>query len=34
VSADETLRIQAVLDIHAGHLRFSLLDMEEEGGKA
>jgi len=33
VSADETLRIQAVLDIHAGHLLFSLLDMEE-GGKA
>jgi hypothetical protein len=33
VSADETLRIQAVLDIHAGHLRFNLLDMEE-GGKA
>jgi hypothetical protein len=32
-SADETLRIQAVLDIHAGHLLFSLLDMEE-GGKA
>ncbi|WP_420208947.1 DUF4469 domain-containing protein [Candidatus Electronema sp. JC] len=33
VSADKTLRIQAVLDIHAGHLLFSLLDMEE-GGKA
>ncbi|WP_417914738.1 hypothetical protein [Candidatus Electronema sp. JM] len=32
-SADEMLRIQAVLDIHAGHLLFSLLDMEE-GGKA
>lgn len=32
VSADETLRIQAVLDIHAGHLLFSLLDMTE-GGK-
>lgn len=33
VSANETLRIQAILDIHAGHLRFNLLDMEE-GGKA
>jgi len=33
VSADETLRIQAVLDIHAGHLLFSLLDMTE-GGRA
>lgn len=31
VSADETLRIQAVLDIHAGHLLFSLLDMTEGG---
>jgi hypothetical protein len=31
VSADETLRIQAVLDIHAGHLLFSLLDMTEDG---
>jgi hypothetical protein len=31
VSADETLRIQAVLDIHAGHLLFSLLDMSEDG---
>jgi hypothetical protein len=33
VSADEMLRIQAILDVHAGHLRFNLLDMEE-GGKA
>lgn len=32
-SADEILRIQAVLDIHSGHLLFSLLDMDE-GGKA
>jgi hypothetical protein len=31
VSADETLRIQAVLDIHAGHLLFNLLDMAEDG---
>ena len=31
VTADETLRIQAVLDIHAGHLLFSLLDMTEGG---
>lgn len=31
VSANETLRIQAVLDIHAGHLLFNLLDMEEDG---
>jgi hypothetical protein len=29
--ADEMLRIQAVLDIHEGHLLFSLLDMTEEG---
>ena len=33
VSGDETLRIQAILDIHAGQLRFNLLDMTE-GGKA
>ena len=32
VSANETLRIQAILDIHSGHLRFNLLDMKE-GGK-
>ncbi len=32
VSAEETLRIQAVLDIYADHLLFSLLDMTE-GGK-
>ena len=31
VTADETLRIQAILDIHAGHLLFSLLDMTEGG---
>ena len=31
VTTDETLRIQAVLDIHAGHLLFSLLDMTEGG---
>lgn len=31
MSADETMRIQAVLDIHVGHLLFSLLDMEENG---
>jgi hypothetical protein len=30
-TADEMLRIQAVLDIHEGHLLFSLLDMTEEG---
>ncbi|WP_446009098.1 DUF4469 domain-containing protein [Candidatus Electrothrix sp.] len=31
VMADEMLRIQAVLDIHEGHLLFSLLDMTEGG---
>lgn len=34
VSADETLRIQAVLDTHEDRLLFSLLDMQEEGGRA
>ncbi|MCI5197289.1 MAG: hypothetical protein D3919_13900 [Candidatus Electrothrix sp. AW5] len=36
VAADELLRIQAILDIHEGHLLFSLLDMtaEEETGPA
>jgi len=31
VSADETLRIQAVLDLRADTLLFSLLDMKEDG---
>ena len=31
VMADEMLRIQAVLNIHEGHLLFSLLDMTEGG---
>lgn len=31
VTADELLRIQAILDIHEGHLLFSLLDMTAEG---
>ena len=31
LSADETLRIQAVLDLHEGSLLFNLLDMKEEG---
>lgn len=30
-SANERLRIQAVLDVHAGHLLFNLLDMSEDG---
>jgi hypothetical protein len=33
VSADETLRIQAVLDMRADALLFSLLDMKEEEGR-
>jgi len=33
LSADETLRIQAILDVHEGWLLFNLLDMTE-GGKA
>ncbi len=33
LSADETVRIQAVLDLHEGSLSFNLLDMSE-GGKA
>ncbi|WP_417909195.1 hypothetical protein [Candidatus Electronema sp. PJ] len=33
INADEMLRIQAILDIHADHLLFNLIDMEE-GGKA
>ena len=33
LSADETVRIQAILDLHEGSLAFSLLDMKE-GGKA
>jgi hypothetical protein len=32
LSANETVRIQAVLDLHEGSLAFSLLDMQE-GGK-
>ncbi len=31
LSADETLRIQAVLDLHAGTLSCNLLDMKEDG---
>ena len=31
VSGDEMLRIQAVLDIHEGHLLFRLRDMTEDG---
>jgi hypothetical protein len=30
-TANERLRIQAVLDVHAGHLLFSLIDMTEDG---
>jgi hypothetical protein len=33
LSADETVRIQAVLDLHEGSVAFNLLDMSE-GGKA
>ncbi len=33
VSADERLRIQAVLDVQADRLLFSLLDMKEDGAK-
>jgi hypothetical protein len=33
LSADETVRIQVILDLHAGSLAFNLLDMTE-GGKA
>lgn len=33
LSADETLRIQVILDLHEGSLSFNLLDMKE-GGKA
>jgi len=33
LSADETLRIQVILDLHEGSLDFNLLDMKE-GGKA
>lgn len=33
LSADETVRIQVILDAHAGSLAFSLLDMTE-GGKS
>jgi hypothetical protein len=33
LSADETVRIQVILDVHAGSLAFNLIDMTE-GGKA
>jgi len=31
VSADETLRVQVILDLHEDELLFSLIDMREEG---
>jgi hypothetical protein len=31
LSADETVRIQVILDLHAGSLAFNLLDMTEDG---
>jgi hypothetical protein len=31
LTADESVRIQVILDLHEGHLLFNLLDMKENG---